>query len=130
MGDPSLLDPADTAVTSMAFTDALNGWLTTSGGGIVGFCNGSWAQQRASPSSSLHLRDVAAVDATHAYAVGNGGQLLTTTDGGTTWTPDTTVNFPGNSSVSTADIVSIAAPFLDDQIGLPRILSSRSLAAD
>jgi len=104
-GDPTLLNPA-TTVTSMAFTDANTGWLTTSGGGIVALRGGNWATQRASPGASSHLRDIAAVDATHAYAVGNGGQVLITTDG-VTWGADS-ANFPASTTVSTADIVSIA----------------------
>ena len=107
-GDPNLLDAANTAVTSIAFADANNGWLVTSNGGIVGLRGGgnNWAQQRAGPGSTSHLRDIACLSASNAYAVGNGGQLLVTTDG-LTWTADSS-NFPASTTVGVADIIAIA----------------------
>ena len=105
-GDAALANPA-TTVTAMAFTDANTGWMTTSGGGIVALRGGSWATQRVvSAGATTHLRDIAAIDATHAYAVGNGGQVLITVDG-VNWNADSS-NFPASTTVSTADIVAVA----------------------
>jgi len=64
-----------------------------------------WAYQRAEPSGKT-LWAVDFRDASNGIAAGNSGALLYTTDGGTTWTPGTTV-MGSTSSVNFRDIVSV-----------------------
>jgi photosystem II stability/assembly factor-like uncharacterized protein len=111
-GDPITIQEDYTdgynSVTGMAFASATVGWLTTTGGGIVGTTNGgaSWTIQRQGTAGGLDLRSVAAADAQHAYAVGASGLVLACQDG-STWAADT--NYPGTAAVSvTADLVSVA----------------------
>ena len=60
-----------------------------------------WTAQTS--GTTFNLNDVSAVDANTAWVIGNSGTVLYTTDGGTTWTPQT----PGTSSL--ADVSAVDA---------------------
>jgi photosystem II stability/assembly factor-like uncharacterized protein len=71
--------------------DGLNAWAVRNRSGsqsvIVHTTNGgdTWIDEATTPSATV-LFDVIAVSATVAWAVGDGGLIMKTVDGGTTWT--------------------------------------------
>ncbi|HEY3343890.1 MAG TPA: YCF48-related protein [Anaerolineaceae bacterium] len=82
---------------AIAFGDHLNGWAvgdegviahTTDGGKTDGSLSSAWhTETNPDPRSPRPtLNDVDALNASEAWAVGNSGTILHTTDGGQTWT--------------------------------------------
>jgi photosystem II stability/assembly factor-like uncharacterized protein len=84
-GNPALTRSDLHAVT---FPDATHGWAVGNGGTIL-FWNGTtWARQQAQDVTGP-LRGVHFVSATRGWVVGDNGLILTTSNGGTTWTAQT-----------------------------------------
>jgi photosystem II stability/assembly factor-like uncharacterized protein len=85
------------ALRAVAFPDASHGWAVGEAGTILATANGgeTWSAQsmerlEGRPQTST-LHDVAFPDASHGWAVGHDGDgrsgvILTTADGGATWT--------------------------------------------
>jgi len=84
---------------SMAFADALHGWLVGNGGLVLATSDGGHTWHRQAPGTRLVLGDVAFADASHGVVAGFqtkgddpmsdqfiGTILLRTSDGGVTWT--------------------------------------------
>jgi photosystem II stability/assembly factor-like uncharacterized protein len=63
--------------------DSTHIWVVGQSGKILFYDGTSWVSQIS--GTSLTLRSVSAVSATVAWAVGNGGEIRKTTDGGATW---------------------------------------------
>lgn len=84
-GNPALTLSDLHAVT---FADPTHGWAVGNGGTIL-FWNGtSWARQHAQDVMGS-LRGVHFISATRGWVVGDNGLILTTSNGGTTWTSQT-----------------------------------------
>lgn len=76
--------------SAVVFTDEMRGWAVGEGphGGCVKVTSdggATWATEYTCPSWVL-LESITAADATHAWAVGNEGTIVATSDG-TTWVP-------------------------------------------
>ena len=114
-GDPNLLGtftslgPAVTAITADPKTSSAM-WLVTTGGGIVKYASGTWSTQRTSTNASTgHLRGIAAADANNLYAVGNGGLVLVTSTGGSTWAVDSSFALTSPTDLTTVAMLPTAA---------------------
>ncbi len=88
----------------ICFTDAMNGWVSGWQGVIFKTTDGgtSWVQQ-ISHTTGTQISQLSFADATHGMAAGypsiagdptppTSGYIITTSDGGATWTPQATLN--------------------------------------
>ncbi len=73
----------------LSFTDANNGWLAGTGGGVRHTTNGgaTWAAQTS--GTTQNLRGIFFINSLTGWAVGNGGAVTHTTNGGATWATQT-----------------------------------------
>lgn len=79
--------PVDFTLTSVAFTDASNGWAAGHGGAILHTVDGgeNWALQRSDITVDQPLFSIYFSDANNGWAAGLWSLLLHTTDGGKSW---------------------------------------------
>ncbi len=73
------------SLNSISFADDIHGWAAGSDGIILHTTDGglTWTPQES--GSTVHLKEVWAVDLSNVVAVGESGTILRTTDGGMTW---------------------------------------------
>ncbi len=81
---PPLIEPRDHFYGLTALPDGTL-WAAGSNGKIIAIAGDGSLSRLATPTQR-HLQDIAAWDANHAVAVGNGGDILYSADGGVSWT--------------------------------------------
>ena len=81
--------PVRSALTSVAFADAQNGWAAGHDAAIVHTTDGgrNWTLQNFDPALEKPVLDLLVLDARHVLAVGAYGLLLESRDAGASWTP-------------------------------------------
>jgi len=84
----------------LSFVDSTWGWAV-SGSGINRSTDGGWNWQNQNSTSGL--KDIAGGSRMKAWAVGNSGLILATTDGGSTWVSQTAPIAPNLLAVTFAD---------------------------
>jgi len=80
------------SVTDIAFINKSRGWYLTDSATVFGTTDGggTWRREFGPiPTSAVLLRDLYTVAPTHAWAVGDRGLLVRTTNAGTTWVEST-----------------------------------------
>lgn len=79
--------PTRTTLTSVSFSDALNGWAVGQWGVIIHTEDGgeTWTLQRSDTSVDRPLYSVLFLNKEHGFAVGLWSLMLETKDGGKTW---------------------------------------------
>ena len=114
---------------AVKMVDATHGWIVGQDGLILHTTDGAktWERQdshatiqdRDSPPQPIYLFAVEALDAQHAFAVGDRSIMVTTSDGGVTWKPKKVVAVSADQSESivAADPVLYDVKFLDSQRG-------------
>lgn len=101
----------------LAFVDSVWGWATPSTG-IVRSTDGGWNWQI--QNSSNALKDISGVTRMKAWAVGDNGTVLVTSDGGTNWVSQTAPIPPNLLTVSFADTLHGIAGGNGDQVLVTR----------
>lgn len=86
--NPTNPPPTNADLYSVHALDATHVWAAGVNGTIIKFNGTSWTTQYSGISSDLYR--IRAYDANNVWAVGTGGKIIKTTDGGTTWTAETT----------------------------------------
>lgn len=75
------------SMNCLEFTDANTGWAAGGNGEIFSYKNGTWTKQNSPVTKSLNGISFAS-DGLNGWAVGDGGVILHTTNGGNTWTQE------------------------------------------
>jgi photosystem II stability/assembly factor-like uncharacterized protein len=120
----------DEALYSVKLVDDQHGWIAGQDGLILHTADGgkSWQpqqsnaiyQERNEPPEALYLFGVDAIDAEHAWAVGDRSILASTSDGGKTWRARKVpmeIDLTGGESMVSADPIFYDVKFLDAQHG-------------
>jgi photosystem II stability/assembly factor-like uncharacterized protein len=120
----------DVALYSVKMVDDKQGWIVGQEGLVLHTADGgkTWQRQESNPtfkegdgvSKRAYLFAVDAIDANTAWAVGDRSMLVSTTDGGKTWTSGKVkmeIDTSGGESLASADPIFYAVKFVDAQRG-------------
>lgn len=77
--------PHGASVSSASFVSPAEGWLATSGGGVLHTQDGGQTWERQETGEPYMLTKVCFVNTSSGWAVGDAGAILHTGDGGATW---------------------------------------------